>query len=173
MAVIREFLNVTDQVVVTPLDASFIVQNATLSTLEVRITMKDKVLGTFINVGVTLQFVDGGVGNDTLVRDKGSWIDEQFDVGMILTISGSASNDGSTYTITAISDKTLTFATGTVTAEADATGVSITGNIPDTDWIVHETFGAGVDGFRYIENCGTGLRFVHGGSGVSNVWVRS
>ena len=119
MSVIREFLDVSDQVVVTPQDASYIVKGGGTAEIDVRITLKEKAVGIFNDNIVTLQFVDGGAGDDTLTRDKGSWIDDNFDVGMTLTITGTVSNNGSTYVITAITEKTLSFATATVTAEVD------------------------------------------------------
>lgn len=63
-----------------------------------------------------LEFVDGGGGDDTLVRGRGSWLDEGFEIGDTFTVAGTSSNDA-TYTITDLSADTITVATGSFTAE--------------------------------------------------------
>lgn len=44
---------------------------------------------------------------DTITRDAGSWIDDGFEVGMLVTVDGSVSNDG-TYPVTNVSALVLT-----------------------------------------------------------------
>jgi hypothetical protein len=63
-----------------------------------------------------LEFVDGGVGDDTLVRNRGSWLDEGFQIGDTIRITGTASNDGD-YLITDLTADTITVATGSFAAE--------------------------------------------------------
>ena len=65
--------------------------------------------------GQAVTFVDGGGGVDTMTRDAGSFVTEGFQTGTII-ITGTVSNNA-TYTITVVAATTLTFATGTVTAE--------------------------------------------------------
>ncbi|OFV81993.1 MAG: hypothetical protein A2Y78_00215 [Acidobacteria bacterium RBG_13_68_16] len=67
----------------------------------------------------SLTFVDGGGSSDTLVRaggSPGSWLDDGFRAGDIVTISGTAANNGS-FAITALSALTLTVATGSFASE--------------------------------------------------------
>lgn len=70
-------------------------------------------------------FVDGGAGADTIVRNDGiSWIDEGYYVGgKILSSSSEVAANDFTATITAISATTITVATGTVAAATDDNSV--------------------------------------------------
>lgn len=174
MSTIREYLDTGTLVVETPQDVTYIVDCGGTATIDVQITLKPQVIGTYVGDYVTLEFVDGGAGDDSLTRNHGSWIDDGFAVGMTLTIANTASNNGSTAVITAITEDTLTFATSTVVAETitDDT-VTIEGNIPVTDFVAYESIGAGAEKFTYIEGAGTGLRFVKGGTGTVNIWVQT
>lgn len=172
---IREYLNVASQVVKTPQDVSYIVKNGGTAVTDVEITLREEVEGAYIGNNVTLDFVDGGAGDDTLVRNRGSWIDDGFGVNMTLTIANTASNNGAAYIITGVSEETLTFATATISAETitDDT-VTIAGEIPSTDWILYEQVGAGLNKFAFIEGSGTGIRFVKSaGTGIVDVQVQS
>lgn len=74
----------------------------------------------------TITFVDGGGSDDTITRNRGSWLDDGFRTGDVITIVGTVSNNYSA-TLTNVTATTLTVATGTVTAEAIGSyGVSIT-----------------------------------------------
>lgn len=82
----------------------------------------------------TLTFVDGGAGDDTLIRSEGSWLADGFRTGDILVITGTGSNNHS-YTCTNVTATTVTFATNTVTAEIiGAYGVSITTGETKAQW---------------------------------------
>lgn len=72
--------------------------------------------------GTGIAFVDGGGGADT-ITDTGSGFGI-FNVGMEITVSGSASNDG-TYTIVSVVAGTITLATGTLTAESAGANVTV------------------------------------------------
>lgn len=173
MTTLREYLDVSDQVVKTPQDVSYIVDCGGTAAASISITMKKEVQGNLAS-GIILQFVDGGGSDDTCTRDKGSWIDDGFGVGQTLTITGTTDNNSSTYVITAIDVLTLTFVTATVTAEADADAAVIVGDIAVADFIVYETIAAGLKKFTFIEGTGTGLRFLKtGGTGTIRVWVQS
>lgn len=89
------------------------------------------------NYGYTVNATDGYVFDEssgTIVRSDpgGSFIDDGFENGMTLTVSGSTSNDG-TYTISTVTATTITINSGTYTFtdETDATvtlkGVRSTG----------------------------------------------
>lgn len=175
MTTIREFLDVTDQVIKTPQDVSYIVDCGGTAAASVSITLKEQVQGNFVGANVSLEFVDGAAGDDTLTRNRGSWIDDGFGIGQTLTITNTVSNNFATYVITAIDALTLTFATGTVAAEVVAgDAVVIVGDIAVADFVVYETIAAGLKKFTYVEGSGTGLRFLKtGGTGTIRVWVQS
>lgn len=174
MTVIREYLDTPTLVIETPQDVSYIVNCGGTATIGVEITLKEYVIGTFVSTNVTLEFVDGAAGTDSLTRNRGSWICDGFGVGQTLTIANTVSNDGAAYVITGVTDLALTFATATVTAEviADDT-VTIDGAIAVTDFVPYETIIAGGNTFTFVEGSGTGLRFVKGGAGVVDIWVQS
>ncbi len=67
---------------------------------------------------ITVTFVDGGGGDDTITRSAGNFLDDGFQASGTIDITGTASNNA-TYTITDSATQELTFATGTVTAESD------------------------------------------------------
>jgi len=174
MTTIREYLNTETFVVKTPQDVTYIIKCGGTATIDVGITLKEQVIGAYVGNNVTLEFVDGAGGDDSLTRNRGSWIDDGFGVGMTLTIANTVSNDGSAYVITAVDTDTLTFATATVTAETITLDtVTIDGTIAVTDFIAYESIGAGLSKFTFLEASGTGLRFVKGGSGVVDIWVQS
>lgn len=174
MSTIREYLDTGTVIVETPQDVSYIVSCGGTAAIAVNITLKEQVIGTYVGDGVSLEFVDGGAGADSLTRNKGSWIDDGFGVGMTLAFANTVSNDGSTPVIVAVTADTLTFATGTIVAEAitDDT-VTIDGNIAAGDFVLYETIAAGAKKFTYVEGSGTGLQFVKSGTGTVNIWVQS
>lgn len=71
---------------------------------------------------------------DTITRDAGSFITDEFKAGMTLTVEGSTSNDG-TYTIATVAALTLTLDAGdSLTVEAAATGRTLTAEETETTW---------------------------------------
>jgi hypothetical protein len=114
---------------VTIAGASEVANNGTLLTFGVgatQISFPAAGAGTFVPdtdpSGVSilatpgLTFVDGGGSDDTLVRNRGSWLEDGFATGDTMTIAGTASNDG-TYTIVNVTTDTITVATGSFAAE--------------------------------------------------------
>ncbi len=77
-----------------------------------------------LNGSPTLTFADNGVRGDTITRSAGSWVNDGFAIGDVITVSGTGSNDN-TYTISAISEagKKLTLADGYF-LDAEATTAS-------------------------------------------------
>lgn len=76
-------------------------------------------IGTAADSGTGFDFVDGGGGNDSIVRNDGvSWVDEGYFVGGNVTVANAntVANDG-TYTILAITDSTIDVATASLTAD--------------------------------------------------------
>ena len=168
---IREYRNISEIIVEIPQDISYIV-NSPSDTTEVYLTMVENVVGT-LSSGIDVSFNDNNPSNDTITRTKGSWKDDGFGIGMTIIVSGSINNDG-TYTITDISDDTLTLSSGDVLVnEANVSGVSIVGNIPSTDWVLFEVIANGGK-FNLIELSPTGIKFVKTTSnGNVDVWIRS
>ena len=52
-----------------------------------------------------LTFSDAG---NTITRDEGSWLDDGFETGQTIRLSGSSNNDDETYTVLAVDDDLLT-----------------------------------------------------------------
>lgn len=92
--------------------------------------------------GPDLTFADADP--DTITRSAGSWIADGFVAGMVITVSGSASNDG-TFTIDSLTATVLTLDAGdTLVAEGPSGGITVTGQgvLPDglsedTEYWVH------------------------------------
>lgn len=72
--------------------------------------------------GTDIEFVDGGGGEDTITSVAAAFGD--FVAGDIITVSGSASNDGD-YTILSVVAATINVATGELTAEGAGQSVTI------------------------------------------------
>ncbi|MEO1591091.1 MAG: hypothetical protein AAFU71_07345, partial [Cyanobacteria bacterium J06632_22] len=65
------------------------------------------------------------VGADSIRRNAGSWSDDGFEVGQVITVSGAGDNDGN-YEIAEIAGDVLTLVEGNVfTSQADISGVAI------------------------------------------------
>lgn len=74
------------------------------------------VTGVTVTSEPTLTFTDGGAGTDSIVRNRGSWLDDGFRVGDSITVTGTASNNF-TKTVSAVTATTLTIPTASVVAE--------------------------------------------------------
>ena len=159
--IIVEDLNVTDTIVPISEDVNYLVDSASTAVTTVKITMKEHVTATDAVTGSSLVFTDNGASPDYITRDKGSWIDGRFTVGMNVTLANTVSNDG-VYVITDLATETII---GTYTAN---------GAIPDTDWFLYETVAAGTQNFTVVEVSPTALRFTKAsGAGTVRVWVRT
>ena len=76
-------------------------------------------VGTAADAGTGFNFVDGGGGNDSVVRnDGGSWLTEGYFVGGALVVANATTvaNDG-TYTILSVTETTVEVATASFTAD--------------------------------------------------------
>jgi len=78
-----------------------------------------------ITAGASLTFAAAG---HTITRAAGSWITDGFAIGDVAYITGSASNDGTTGLITALSATVMTFAAGMVN-EGPTTGATVSGRV--------------------------------------------
>lgn len=169
---IREYDPISDEIIPVSQDVTYLVSCPTTNTVDIEITMKERVYGELTAGEYNVTFGDNDP--DTITREVGSWHDDDFDVGMVLTVSSSVSNDG-TYTVAAVTDKTLTLDGGdALTNETiDAETVTITGRVADADWFLHEQVSADSHTFTYIESGPTGIRFTATSGSASRGWVRS
>jgi len=97
-------------------------------------------------------YVDGGGGNDTITRGAGSFLDDGIVVGSNITVSGTASNNG-TYEVLAVVAGTIDVATASLTTEGPVSstltgdninkdkysGTATGNNSGDGDFVVAET----------------------------------
>lgn len=77
--------------------------------------------------GPNLTFAEVGATGDTITRSAGSWVDDGFAVGDVVTITGSASNNV-TGPIASLTPTVLTFGTTDLAAEGPVGGVSVVGS---------------------------------------------
>ncbi|MBT8449617.1 MAG: hypothetical protein KJO69_08000, partial [Gammaproteobacteria bacterium] len=136
--IILEDLDVTDTIVQTAEDASYLIDCGGTAEASVEMTMKERVTANDISVGAELVFSDA---NDTIIRDKGSWLEMGFRAGMNITIGGTTTNDG-TFAIVAVTDAKITVTAASLADQTTST-YTATALIPDTDWVAYEAIGAG------------------------------
>ena len=106
-----------------------------------------------------LTFAEVGASGDTLVRNRGSWLDDGFRVGDKPTIAGTASNNfTAAQGLTAVTATTLTFGTDDLTPEVIGTGpVTITAGQTKAAWMTAlDTEFEPVNGFRLDLAAGRG-----------------
>lgn len=72
-------------------------------------------------------------GPKTLVRSNGSWFDDGFRSGTVVTIAGTASNNG-TKTISVLGVDTIVFSESVADESLDGSGVSITAGQTKAQW---------------------------------------
>lgn len=158
--------------------AQYIFSIPAASTYRVDTTLEQDVIATFDNLGVTLTFDENTPSDDTITRDKGSWVDEHFVVGMTVTIAGSVSNDGS-YTIDTVTDTVITLDSGDDLADETilATDTVTVDGLYDNDivWTEYVAATAGADkSYKQIDPAPNGVRFVRTvGSNDATVWIKS
>jgi hypothetical protein len=93
----------------------------------------------------------GGTG-DTIARTGGSWLDDGFAVGDVVTVGGTASNNV-TGPIAALTATVLTFGTTDLAAEVIGShNVTVVAGEEDADWVAAMDAGFGsIDGERRID----------------------
>lgn len=110
--------------------------------------------------GATFAFVEGGAGVDDTITDSGNgFVTAGFEVGDVITIAGSASNDG-TYTIKAVTAGTITLSSND-DLTAEAAGASVTITRPRATWAEQGFLTAGT---RKIVISGTEYAYTGGES---------
>ena len=95
---------------------SLAIVDFTLVALDNKIIVTPSYTG---NGTTDLDFVDGGGGNDSIVRTVGSWITDGFVNGATVEVTGSASNNGSFVINSAPTATTLTVPTASLTTESN------------------------------------------------------
>lgn len=110
------------------------------------------VSGVTITAEPCLTFVDGGVGSDSLVRNRGSWLEDGFRVGDVFTVTGTASNNVSAEVVN-VTATTITVATGTFAAEVIGSfGVTITAGETESEYVANmDAAFAAVDNQKRID----------------------
>ena len=97
----------------------------------------------------TLAFVDGGAGEDTITDSGNGFVTAGFKVDDLITVSGSASNDGN-YTILTVVAGQINVITASLTAEGASANVTIFTAMPGQ--IIAGFFGWSVnDGIDVVE----------------------
>jgi len=69
-----------------------------------------------------LDFNDNGGSDDTIVRPSGDFIADGFEIGDVIIVSGTSSNDGLMTLIAPLTTTTLTVITGTIVDEQNTSG---------------------------------------------------
>jgi hypothetical protein len=96
---------------------------ATVLTLDTTdLVAEGPISGVSITSEPTLTFADNGAGEDTLTRNRGSWLNDGFRVGDSITITGTASNNV-TKVITGVTATTINVATASFAAEVIGSSV--------------------------------------------------
>jgi hypothetical protein len=126
---------------------------ATVLTLDTTdLAAEGPVGGCAVTAAPCLTFAEVGGTGDTITRNRGSWLDDGFAVGDVVTVTGSVSNNV-TGPIAALTATVLTFGTTDLAAEvASSYVVSITGGEDDSTWVaaIDATF-ADIDDERRID----------------------
>lgn len=74
--------------------------------------------------GTDIAFVDGGAGEDTITQVAAKFLENNFVAGDVITVSGSASNDGN-HTIISVVAGTINVITGSLTEEEAGASIII------------------------------------------------
>lgn len=101
------------------------------------------IAGVSITSEPTLTFALNSSSPDTITRNRGSWLDDGFRVGDIVTISGtSGGTNDKTGTITVLTATVMTFATGTLGADETIGSCSVTMTAGESDTVAISTLDA-------------------------------
>lgn len=102
-------------------DAKITGVSATVLTLDTQDLVAEVTTSGVTVIGSTsLTFAEVGSTLDTITRVAGSWVDDGFAAGMTVSIDGTASNDGTTAVISAVTATVMTLTTYDLAAEVIA-----------------------------------------------------
>jgi hypothetical protein len=170
-----KFSGIVDEIIAVGEPSTYLLDVPATTTVEVRFTLNDYPVGKFS--GGQVVFAATG---ETITRTDGSWIDDHFQVGMSVKISGTTSNNQAAFqafVVSAVTEKTLTINSlvGAIVDETVASGAVITGYLDATlEWFTHATVAGAAKKFEALEFGPTAIRFVRTvGTGTVTVWVRS
>jgi len=91
---------------------------ATVLTLDTQDLVAEVATADCVVTGTAgITFAEVGATADTIVRSHGSWLDDGFAAGDIITIAGSASNNVTTDAVTTVTASTITLNTTDLAAE--------------------------------------------------------
>ena len=113
--------------------------NITRIPFEIRLIVQSNESKSSVT-GTDIAIVDGGAGEDTITRVAADFVTAGFVVGDIITIAGSAADDGD-YTLTGVAAGTLNVITGSFVGEVAGSNITIsctgqaTGQIKNTTLI--------------------------------------
>jgi hypothetical protein len=110
---------------------------ATVLTLDTQDLVAE---GPIPNVAIVgshaLTFAEVDATGDTITRTGGSWLDDGFAAGDLITVSGSATNNFSQKLITAVTATVLTLDTQDLVAELiESFNVTVTAGETDAEWV--------------------------------------
>jgi hypothetical protein len=103
--------------------ASFATRLAALQPLNIVSTYR---FAVSMQGDTNLTFAEVGASGDTITRSSGSWLDDGFRVGDVITVAGSASNNISTGVIVTLTALVLTLDSTDLAAEGPVGGVRVT-----------------------------------------------
>ncbi|MBW2672960.1 MAG: hypothetical protein JRD89_06015 [Deltaproteobacteria bacterium] len=117
--------------------------------------------------GTDIAFVDGGAGKDTITRTAADFIANGYVAGDILTVAGSASNDGD-YPIVSVAAGTINVATGSLTGEGAGASVTLTVAKKKIDFAHYDNAGTLAD----VGTAKFGCHWIYRHIGDGDVYVR-
>ena len=175
---IRNWLGVSTETIHVPVAdiVTYMVVITGTATFDVDYTLEPLVQGNLTTDSTTiLTFSDNNPSDDTVTRNKGSWIADRFVPGMLVTIAGTTTNDG-TFLIDSVTEDTLTFDSAvTITNQTitDSSGVTMEANLSDDFWKTDHQV-VSTSEFVSREWGPTGIRFSRAsGTGTADIWVKS
>lgn len=167
---IRTYENVIDEIIELSEDSKVSVNISTQSICQYYTTLENPVTANFS--GGILSFSDDNP--DTITRDKGDFIEDNFKVGMTIIVSNTTSNNGS-YTIDSVEDKKLTLDVADNLSSEEASNGSILGELRDMSiWDMVYILSGAEKTFYFKEHRITAIRVKQiSGAGEITVRVRS
>src|SRR4030065_1246176 len=158
----------TDLILEIPDVATYLVSCPATTSADIKYCMENTIIATPFPYDSAVFAVTA----NTITRTKGSWIQDNFVVGMTLTVTGTASNNV-TGVITAVTEKVLTV--GVVLANETTTAAVFSGVDDDaTVWFTNASVVASAHNFTRSEFGPRGIRVTRTSGAVPVVvWVKS
>ena len=118
-------------------DAKVVTVAASVLTLDTQDLVAEVATADCVVTGtVGITFAEVGATADTITRSSGSWLDDGFAAGDIITIAGSASNNVTTDAVTTVTATVITLNTTDLVAEfVGATTITVTKGETMAAWV--------------------------------------